>query len=68
MSLLVLEAVLWTVGIRGHIPDDEGFPGGRGESPAANAGRPIRVLVAAVWVILLSLVLWTAVWLAIRLL
>jgi hypothetical protein len=69
MSLFVLEAVRWTVGIRGHIPHDDGFPGGGGKSPTANAGPLMRLLAAAaVSVVLLSLVLWAAAWLAIRLL
>lgn len=69
MRLFVLEAVLWTIGIRGYNPHDDGFPGGRGESPAARAGRLMRVLAAAaVSAVFLSLVLWAAVWLAIRLL
>ncbi|HEY5131102.1 MAG TPA: hypothetical protein VIJ35_28075 [Bradyrhizobium sp.] len=69
MSLFVLDAVLWIFGIRGHIPRNDGFPSGRSESFAANTGALMRVLAAvAMSVVFLSLVLWAAVWLAIRLL
>jgi hypothetical protein len=70
MSLFVLEAVLWIVGIRGHIPHCDDFPAGRSQSSfAAGTGALMRVLAAvAVSVVLLSLVLWAAVWLAIKLL
>jgi hypothetical protein len=70
MSLFLLDAVLWIFGIRGHIPLNEDFPAGRNQSSfAANSGTLIRVLaVVVVSVGILSLVLWAAVWLAIRLL
>jgi hypothetical protein len=70
MSLFMLDAVLWVFGIRGHIPQNDGFPdGGDGSSFAANTARLMRVLAAAVVsVVFLSLVLWAAVWLAIKLL
>ncbi len=70
MGLFVLDAVLWIFGIRGHIPHHDGFPAGRSESPfAANTGGLLRVLAAVViFVAVMSLVLWAAVWLAIRLL
>jgi hypothetical protein len=69
MSLFVLDAVLWIFGIRGHIPQDDGFPTGRSQSSAANTGALMRVLAAVVTsVVFLSLVLWAAVWLAIKLL
>ena len=68
MGLFVLDAFLWIFGIRGHVPRDDGFPAGRNGSPFAT--RPgIWVLAAvAVSILLLSLILWAAVWLAIRLL
>ncbi len=70
MSLYVLEAVLRIVGIRSHIPQHDDFPVGRNESSlAAATGRLMRILAAfVVSVATLSLVLWAAVWLAIRLL
>lgn len=70
MSLFVLDAILWILGIRGHIPENDGFRAGRSESPfSANTGALMRVLAAAVVsVVFLALVLWAAVWLAIRLL
>ena len=68
MGLFVLDALLWIFGIRGHVPHHDGFPSGGGGSPLAT--RPgIWVLVAvAVSILALSLILWAAVWLAIRLL
>lgn len=70
MSLFVLDAVLWIFGIRGHIPQNDGFPAGRsGSSLSANTSTLMRVLAAAVVsIVFLSLVLWAAVWLAIKLL
>jgi hypothetical protein len=70
MSLYVLDAILWILGIRGHIPQDDGWRGSRGGSPfAANTNALMRVLAAVVVsVVVLSLALWAAVWLAIRLL
>ena len=70
MSLYVLDVVFWIFGIRGHIPQDGDFPARPDRSPLApNASRLMRVLAAAVVAIaFLSLVLWAAVWLAIRLL
>jgi hypothetical protein len=70
MSLFVLDAVLWIFGIRGHIPQNDGFPAGRNGSPfIANTATLMRVLAAAVVSLgVLSLALWAAVWLAIKLL
>ena len=67
MSLYVLEFVLWIFGIRGHIPQSGGFVG-PAESLAGS--HPLMRVLAGVFVgvALLSIVLWTAVWLAIRLL
>ena len=67
---LFLDAILWAFGTRGHIPQNDGFPVGRSEGPfAANTGTMMRVLaVAVVSIGLLSLMLWAAVWLAIKLL
>ena len=70
MNLFVLEAVFWILGIRGHIPQNDGFPAGRsGSSFAANSGALMRLL-AAVFISVgsLSLILWAAVWLALKLL
>ena len=70
MSLFMLDAVLWIFGIRGHIPQNDGLPDGRdGSSFAAKTAALMRVLaVAIVSVVFLSLVLWAAVGLAIKLL
>ena len=70
MTLFVLDAVLWIFGFRGHIPQNDGFRAGGSGSPfPANAGPLMRVLAAAVAAIaFFSLVLWAAVWLAIKLL
>jgi hypothetical protein len=70
MSLSVLKVVLWIFGIRGHIPQNDDFGDGRsGSSFAANCGPLTRVLAAFIVVVgLLSLVVWAAVWLAIKLL
>ncbi|WP_291685971.1 hypothetical protein [Bradyrhizobium sp.] len=74
MTLLVLDAVLDAVllvfGIRGHIPQNDGFPNGRSRSSfAVNTGTLMRVLAAAVVSIgFLVLALWAAVWLALKLL
>ena len=70
MGLYLLEAVFWIFGIRGHIPQNGGFGSGPTRSWfAANTSTLMRVLVACVAAVaLLSLVLWAAVWLAIKLL
>jgi hypothetical protein len=69
MSLYVVDAMLRMIGIRDHIPHDGDFGTGRGgPSSAANNSKLMRVLAAiAVSVVLLSLAIWAAVWLAIRL-
>jgi hypothetical protein len=47
MSLYVLDAVFWILGIRGHIPQNDDFPVGRSESSlAAATGRLMRILAA----------------------
>ncbi|TMJ46742.1 MAG: hypothetical protein E6G85_30275 [Alphaproteobacteria bacterium] len=70
MSLFFLDAVLWTFGVRGHIPHCDDFNPGRGVSPVADSSYPLRRMLAAltVSVALLSLALWAVVWLTIRLL
>jgi hypothetical protein len=69
MSLFLLDAILRVFGIRGHIPQQDGFPGRGGPSFAANTGALIRVLAATVVSIgFLSLALGAAVWLAVKLL
>jgi hypothetical protein len=70
MTLFVLDAILWIFGIRGHIPQNDGFPAGRsGSSFAANTATLMRVLaVAVISVAVLALALWAAVWLAVKLL
>jgi hypothetical protein len=68
MSLLVLDLVLWIFGIRGHIPQNDGFRTGRVQASVADHGAvAIRVLAAAALCVgFLSLALWAAVWLAIK--
>jgi hypothetical protein len=71
MSLYVLDAVFWILGIRGQVPNDRDLPPRPNRSPplASSASRLMRVLVAAmVAVAFLSLVLWVAVWLSLKLL
>jgi len=70
MSLFVLEIILWIAGIRGHIPQSDGFPIGRsGPSFGTGTGTPMAALaVAAAVVAGLALVLWAVVWLAIKVL
>jgi hypothetical protein len=66
MNPIVLEVVLWIFGIRGHIPQSGGY-GIRHESAlgAAALARVLGVSVATIAV--LSLALWAAIWLAIKL-
>jgi hypothetical protein len=65
---VVLDAVLWVFGIRGHIPQLDGFPVGQsGSSFAARTGTLMRVL-AVLSIGFLTLALWAAVWLAVKLL
>lgn len=65
MSLYVLA---WIFGIRGHIPQSGDFGPVPGESPFGT-GTLIRDLAAfVVMVAFLSLTLWAAVWLALKLL
>jgi hypothetical protein len=70
MSPYVLDAMIWILGIRDHIPQHHGFGAGPNKSSrASGTNRLMRVLAAfVVAVALLSLALWAAVWLAIRLL
>ena len=70
MSLYVLDAFIWIFGIRGHIPQSGEFGRVPVQSPhGASAGtlrRALAVVVATV--AFLSLVLWIAFSLAIKLL
>lgn len=70
MSLYVLDAVIWILGIRGHIPRSGGFGPVPGHpSLGSGSGTLVRALAAfAVTVALLSLALWAVVWLVIKLL
>jgi hypothetical protein len=69
MGLSVLDLVLWIFGIRGHIPRDGAFGGGPHHSSLSGSNSLMRVFAAAVFAVaLLSLAIWAAVWLAIRLL
>ena len=67
MSLFVLDAIFWILGVRGHIPGHDDFHGGPNKSSFANSGRLMRILVVFVVIAaLLSLAVWAAVWLAIK--
>ena len=70
MGLYVLDAAIWILGIRGHIPQSGDFgPVRRESSFGTGHGALVRVLAAFVaTVACLSLALWAAVWLAIKLL
>jgi hypothetical protein len=70
MSLYVLDALIWILGIRGHIPRGGDFGPVPGQSPlSAGSGTLMRAIaVFAVVVTCLSLLLWMAVWLVIKLL
>ena len=70
MSLYVLDAIFRLFGMRDHIPRNDDFGGGRGESWTASSTNPLMRVLAAVLAgaAILSLVLWAAVWLAIKLL
>ena len=70
MSLHMLDALIWILAIRGHIPQSGDFSPVPGESPfGANTGPLMRALAAfVIMVAFLSLVLWAAVRLAIKLL
>jgi hypothetical protein len=69
MTMYVLDAVLWMIGIRGHVPRNGDFGDGSSDSsPAPHTGRLVWIRAAiVVSVALLSLAMWAAVWLAIRL-
>jgi hypothetical protein len=66
MSLYILDAVCWMIGIRGHVPPDGDFPSGPNEpSLGTNTSGLMRLLAAIVLIIaVLSLVLGAAVWLS----
>jgi hypothetical protein len=70
MSPYVLDAMIWILGIRAHIPQHDDFGAGPNKSSLASGTNRLMRVVAAfvVTVALLSLALWAAVWLAIRLL
>ncbi|MDB5579594.1 MAG: hypothetical protein JWR80_4770 [Bradyrhizobium sp.] len=70
MSLYVLDAFIWTLGIRGHIPQSGEFSPVAGRSSVgASAGALMRALAVFVGMVaFLSLVLWLGVSLAIKLL
>jgi hypothetical protein len=69
MSLYVLDAFIWILGIRGHIPQSGEFSPVAGRSSVgASASALVRALTVFIaMVALLSLVLWLGVWLAIKL-
>lgn len=70
MNLYVLDAVFRLFGMRGHVPQNNDFGDGGGESWTASSTNPLmRVLAAFVAVAaIVTLALWAAVWLVIKLL
>jgi hypothetical protein len=68
MSLFVLEAIFRVFGIRGPIPGRGDFHGGPDRSPLAANGHSLAQILAVLVVIatLLTLLVWAAVWLAIK--
>ena len=69
MALSVLHLVLWIFGIRDHAPQDGAFGGGSHPSSFSGTHSLMRLLAAAVIAVtFLSLAIWAAVWLAIKLL
>ena len=68
MSLFVLEAIFRLFEIRGTIPRGDDFHGGPDRSSlTANTSRLARILAVFVVIFaLLSLVVWAALWLAIK--
>lgn len=70
MGLNLLDAMIWILGIRGHIPRHDNFhPAHGGSSLGAASSAAIRILAATLASLaVLALVLWAAVWCAIRLL
>ena len=69
MSPDVLDVMIRILGIRGHIPQHDDFRTPHGGSPlGAASGAAIRIVAATLASLaLLALVLWAAVWCAIRL-
>ena len=70
MGLYMLNAMIWILGIRGHIPQrDDVHAASSGSSFGAASSAAIRIVAATVASLaFLALVLWAAVWFAIRLL
>ena len=70
MSPSVLDAMIRILAIGGHIPQHDDFHAASGGSPLASGGGAlVRILIAVVVSLAsLALVLWAAVWCAIRLL
>ena len=71
MGLYLLNAIIWIFGIRSQFPQNGNFRTSRNESSfaASTSSLMMRALAAAViFVAFMSVILWAAVWLAIRLL
>lgn len=68
MSLFVLGAIFRVFGIRGPVPGHDDFHGGPDRSPLEANGHSLRQILAVFVLVaaLLSLVVWAAVWLAIK--
>ncbi len=69
MRLCVLNFAILMLGIRGQVPRGGDFGDGRSRSPLTDNGRLLRVLAVCVLsAALLSLTIWAAVWLTMKLL
>ena len=69
MGLYVLDAMIWILGIRRLVAQHDDFHAASGGSSLAGGGKLVRILIAGVVSLAsLALVLWAAVWCAIRLL
>lgn len=69
MGLFALDVIFWLLGVRGHIPRFDDFRPVPATPVPGVGGAVMRVLAIIVVVLAaLSLAVWAAVWLALRLL
>lgn len=68
MSLFLLDTSLRAYWIRGHIPGHEDFPNGPDKSSFADGGGLMRLLGIIAAIVAVPLIMWAAVWLAIKVL
>lgn len=69
MGLFVLDVVLWLLGVRGHIPQFDDFHPVPATSLPGAGGAVMRMLATIIVVLAaVSLAIWAAVWLTLRLL